>query len=225
MVAVASQFGHRLGFLAVGRTVVAVPATRRHVACARRVGALLRSWHRLPPVVCGRKGRSSPQGNWRGGGLAEAERRAEKSDVRNFLAALVCSVAVLTVADRAVNGRGLAAADGNAVLARGAYLVDDVAKCGTCHTPRDDQDKPDARRPLSGGPVPYRPVRDTAEWADVAPRLAGLPPGNDEEVVHLLMTGISRTGRPPRPPMPQFRLTRGDAEAVLAYLKSLPSTY
>lgn len=157
--------------------------------------------------------------------LLRPERRTGELDVRNFLAALVCSVAAFSVADRVVNGWGLAAADGNAVvLARGAYLVDDVAKCGTCHTPRDDEDKPDARRPLSGGAVPYRPVRPTADWADVAPRLAGLPPGNDDQIIHLLMTGISRTGKPPRPPMPQFRLTRGDAEAVLAYLKSLSST-
>jgi len=47
----------------------------------------------------------------------------------------------------------------------------------------------------------------------------------DDEIVRLLMTGISRTGKPPRPPMPQFRMTRGDAEAVLTYLKSLPSAY
>jgi hypothetical protein len=71
--------------------------------------------------------------------------------------------------------------------------------------------------------VPFRPARQVEDWADVAPRLAGLPPGNDDEIVRLLMTGISRTGRPPRPPMPQFRLTRSDAEAVLAYLKSLSS--
>ena len=145
--------------------------------------------------------------------------------MRNSLAALVCSIAVMSVGDRVVNGRALGAAGGSAVTARGAYLVDDVAMCGTCHTPRDDQDKPDARRRLSGGPVPYSPVRQTGDWAEVAPRLAGLPPGNDDQIVHLLMTGISRTGRPPRPPMPQFRLTRSDAEAVLAYLKSLPSAY
>jgi mono/diheme cytochrome c family protein len=145
--------------------------------------------------------------------------------VRRLLGALVCSVAVASAAGRVLKGRGLDAADGNAVVARGAYLVDDVAMCGTCHTPRDDQDRPDSRRPLAGGPVPFRPARQVEDWADVAPRLAGLPPGTDAEIVHLLMSGISRTGRPPRPPMPQFRLTRSDAEAVLAYLKSLPSSY
>jgi hypothetical protein len=58
----------------------------------------------------------------------------------------------------------------------------------------------------------------------VAPRLSGLPPGTDEEFVNLMMTGISRTGSPPRQPMPQFHMTRADAEAVLAYLKSLGSS-
>jgi hypothetical protein len=55
----------------------------------------------------------------------------------------------------------------------------------------------------------------------VEPRLAGRPPGTDEEFVRLLTTGVSRTGLPLNPPMPQFRMTRSDAEAVLAYLKSV----
>ena len=36
------------------------------------------------------------------------------------------------------------------------------------------------------------------------------------------MTGISRRGLHLRQPMPQFRMTQADAEAVLAYLKTLP---
>ena len=33
--------------------------------------------------------------------------------------------------------------------------------------------------------------------------------------------GLTRDGKRPDPPMPQFRLNRSDAEAVVAYLKSL----
>lgn len=153
-----------------------------------------------------------------------ARKSAEGLDVRTLLGTLICSVAVASAADRIVKGRALDAADGSAAVTRGAYLVDNVAMCGTCHTPRDDQDRPDSRRSLTGGPVPFRPARPVEDWADVAPRLAGLPPGTDDEIVRLLMTGISRTGKPARPPMPQFRLTRSDAEAVLAYLKSLSSS-
>jgi hypothetical protein len=52
-------------------------------------------------------------------------------------------------------------------------------------------------------------------------RRPGLPPGTDAEIITLLTTSIARGGQPLRPPMPRFHMTRVDAEAVLAYLKSL----
>jgi mono/diheme cytochrome c family protein len=109
---------------------------------------------------------------------------------------------------------------GNAV-ARGKYIVEDVAMCGFCHTPRNARGEPDVTRALLGGPVILTPALPSLEWAQIAPRLAGAPPGTDEQFIKLLTTGIARTGRPPRLPMKQFHMTRADAEAVLAYLKSL----
>jgi hypothetical protein len=67
----------------------------------------------------------------------------------------------------------------------------------------------------------YQPGRPVADWADVAPRLAGAPPGTDADFIRLMTTGIARTGRPPRPPMLRLHMSRSDAAAVLAYLKSL----
>src|SRR5262245_6514656 len=83
-------------------------------------------------------------------------------------------------------------------LKRGQYLVEEVAVCWTCHTPRGEDGQPDRSRWLMGGPVPFRPATPNAEWADIAPRLAGLPPGTDEQFITLMTTGIARTGRPPR---------------------------
>ncbi len=40
-------------------------------------------------------------------------------------------------------------------------------------------------------------------------------------MITLLTTSLSRSGKPLRAPMPQFHMTRSDAEAVVAYLKSL----
>jgi len=40
-------------------------------------------------------------------------------------------------------------------------------------------------------------------------------------MITLLTTGIWIDGKPLRDPMPKFHMTRADAEAVLAYLKSL----
>jgi hypothetical protein len=43
-------------------------------------------------------------------------------------------------------------------------------------------------------------------------------------MIKLLTTGIWRDGKPLRAPMPQFRMNRSDAEAVVAYLRSLSSS-
>lgn len=112
------------------------------------------------------------------------------------------------------------AADSGAVE-RGRYIVEDVAMCGRCHTPGNQAGEADRSVWLKGGPLQIRATYPVANWAVIVPRLAGGPPNTDAEFIRLLTTGIARTGAPPRPPMPQFHMTRPDAEAVLAYLKSL----
>src|SRR5215467_3378449 len=131
-----------------------------------------------------------------------------------FGAAITLTFAVLAIIS--VSARVSAQ---TASVARGKYIVNNVAMCPTCHSPASAQTE-DSRQ-LTGGPVPYRPVVPTNDWAETAPRLAGSPPGTNEEIVRLLTTGIARSGRRPRPPMPQFRMTRADAESVVAYLRSL----
>jgi len=119
---------------------------------------------------------------------------------------------------------GCIAADsqaGSSQVARGKYIVEDMVHCERCHTPRDEQGNPDRGRWLMGGPLQIRATYPN-NWAAVTPRIAGQPPGTDAEVIKLLTTGIWKTGAPPVPPMPQFHMTPADAEAVLAYLKSLP---
>jgi len=108
-----------------------------------------------------------------------------------------------------------------ALVARGKYIVEGVAMCERCHTQRDEHGNPDRAHWLMGGPTQTQPTYPSLAWAIREPRIAGAPPGTDAEFVRLLTTGISRTGRAPNPPMPPFRMTREDAEAVLAYLKSL----
>lgn len=104
---------------------------------------------------------------------------------------------------------------------RGRYIVESVAMCEQCHTQRDERGNPDRAHWLMGGSITMRPAYDAPVWAKREPRLAGSPPGTDDEIVRLLTTGISRTGHPPDPPMPPFRMTQEDAQAVVAYLKSL----
>jgi len=104
---------------------------------------------------------------------------------------------------------------------RGKYLVEDVAMCGQCHTPRDDQGALIRSKWLEGASLWLQPSKPTQDWPLKAPRLAGNPPGTDADLIKLLTTGAWLENKPLRPPMPQFRLSREDAEAVVAYLKSL----
>jgi mono/diheme cytochrome c family protein len=112
-------------------------------------------------------------------------------------------------------------ASSSSAVARGKYLVESVAMCGQCHTPRDANGNPDRTRWLQGSPLPYTPAKPDSNWPINAPRIGGTPPANDADMVKLLTTGVWTTGKPLRFPMPQFRLEHGDAEAVVAYLKSL----
>ena len=110
---------------------------------------------------------------------------------------------------------------GGGDVARGKYIVEDVAMCGTCHTPRRTDGQLDRSRWLMGAPVPYLPAQPTSDWPINAPRLAGTPPTSNAQMVTLLTTAVWITGQPLRDPMPKFHMSRADAEAVVAYLRSL----
>lgn len=114
-----------------------------------------------------------------------------------------------------------AQAGGGGDVARGKYIVEDVAMCGTCHTPRLPDGELDRSRWLAGASVPYLPARQVSHWPINAPRLAGTPPATDTGMITLLMTAVWIDGKPLDDPMPKFHMTRADAEAVVAYLKSL----
>jgi mono/diheme cytochrome c family protein len=109
------------------------------------------------------------------------------------------------------------------LIARGKYVVEGVAACSDCHTPRGENGESDRSKWLAGAPVFFQPAKPVPGWPITAPRLAGLPPGTDAEIITLLTTGLWRDGKPLRLPMPRFRMTRSDAEAVSTYLRSLDS--
>jgi mono/diheme cytochrome c family protein len=120
------------------------------------------------------------------------------------------------------NAKAGADSGGSSLVERGKYIVENVAMCEQCHTRRDENGNPERARWLMGGPTQLRASYPSPNWAIIEPKIGGGPPGTEADFIKLLTTGIARTGVPPKPPMPPFRMTRADAEAVLAYLKSLP---
>jgi mono/diheme cytochrome c family protein len=105
---------------------------------------------------------------------------------------------------------------------RGRYLVEEVAKCPECHTPRNDRGELRADAWLRGGPVWIRPVAHIPTWADNAPPLAGFPSFTEEQGETILEKGTGPQGEELRPPMHIYHMNHADAKAIIAYLKSLP---
>jgi mono/diheme cytochrome c family protein len=105
---------------------------------------------------------------------------------------------------------------------RGRYLVEEVAKCAECHTPRNSQGELDQHAWLQGAPIWIMPVRPIPNWADRAPALAGFPGLTEEQGERILEKGTGPEGETLRPPMHIYHMSHADAKAIIAYLRSLP---
>jgi len=117
-------------------------------------------------------------------------------------------------------------APGTAQVERGRYIVEEVAKCQDCHTPRGEDGNLDKSRWLKGAVLDFTPMKPVQGWHKTSPNLT--PDGNllkkwgEPGLVKYLTTGLNPRGNAADPPMPAYKLKPEDAEAVVAYLKSLP---
>ena len=91
---------------------------------------------------------------------------------------------------------------------RGKYLVEEVAKCPECHTPRDKNNQLDPDRWLQGAPIWIQPVIKTTNWADLLPAPAGLSNYKDEQVTRVLEKGERANGGGTVQPPMQMQLLR-----------------
>lgn len=118
---------------------------------------------------------------------------------------------------------GLApAAPDQSQIERGRYLVEEVGKCGECHSPRNANGELDHSRWLQGAPTWIMPVQRDPTWALRAPGIAGFPSFTEEQGETILERGIGPNGFPLRRPMHTYHLKHEDAVAIIAYLKTLP---
>lgn len=132
--------------------------------------------------------------------------------IRAICAAVALSSGVIPAISRAAD---------EAQIARGRYLASDVAMCVQCHSPRSGRGELEPTQLFRGAPIPVASPFAERPWAVQAPVIAGLPGWKSEDAIALLVTGQRPTGQTPRPPMPPYRMTREDATAIVAYLKSL----
>ena len=126
-------------------------------------------------------------------------------------------------------------ADKAGLVARGLYLVNYVAACVDCHTPRLATGALDVTKHLAGSPVPFADVVPDEAGPDgglgkiYAPNLTpdmgtGLGQWSDEQIKKAFLDGVDKDGEPLFPAMPYYALhnmTDGDADAIVAYLRSI----
>lgn len=129
-------------------------------------------------------------------------------------AAVLCLGSMLAGQQKSHTGSGTK-------IARGKYLVESIGMCGDCHTPRNEKGEFVKAQWLQGATLDFKPTVPMPVWADKSVNIAGLPGWEKDAAIRFFMTGIASNGLPPRPPMPQYRYSQADAEAVVAYLQSL----
>ena len=90
---------------------------------------------------------------------------------------------------------------------RGKYLVEEVAKCQDCHTPRGSDGQLDQTKWLKGAVLDFQPLQPMKEWHKTSPDLT---PGSrlwqrwgEKGLTEFLKTGLVRAGTPQiRPCLP-----------------------
>jgi len=144
-----------------------------------------------------------------------------------MLKVTLCMVGALMLSQFALPSEAGFPPDGNsAKIARGEYLTKHVSMCDDCHTLHDAHGAPIKSKHLQGAKIIFSPIEPmpSSVWADTAPPIAGLTFLNDQEAVVFFNTGKMPDGKLARVPMPPYRFSKSDAEALTAYLKSLPAT-
>ena len=112
----------------------------------------------------------------------------------------------------------------DAVLQRGRYLVEALAHCGACHTPRDPLGGPNNAEWLAGGVTPD----GKGKIPNISPHGEGIGDWSIQDIVYSLETGFT-------PEFDSFGSTMADVQinmtklpasdraAIAAYLKAIPA--
>jgi mono/diheme cytochrome c family protein len=120
----------------------------------------------------------------------------------------------------------LTTAGQSANLERGKYLVEQVARCQECHTPKADTGEFDTSRWMKGATLVGVPSAPIAGWHQKSPDITSTSAlwtrWGQDGFSKFLQTAKNPRGGKAGPPMPAYMMQAEDADAIAAYLKSLP---
>jgi len=142
------------------------------------------------------------------------------------IAYFAAAAVALVVAGIVVSKPDLGASAAESQVQRGKYLVT-LAGCTDCHTPGFFLGKPDMNRYLGGSDVGFDiPGLGSFYGRNLTPDPeTGLGNWTSQDIVTALQTGMRPDGRQLAPIMPWrafANLTKEDAQAIVAFLKSVP---
>lgn len=114
----------------------------------------------------------------------------------------------------------------DAKVQRGKYLVEQVARCQECHTPKTETGEFDKTKWLKGAKLETAPIATIKGWHATSPDITSTSAlftrwGLDG-LVKFLETAKNPRGNGADAPMPAYTMLHDDADAIVAYLKSLP---
>jgi mono/diheme cytochrome c family protein len=123
-------------------------------------------------------------------------------------------------------GQDAAAAPTDEKVARGKYLAEEVAHCQDCHTPKTERGDFIKSQWMKGATLDVTPASPVPGWHAKSPDITSTSTlftrWNVDGLVKFLETAKNPRGGKAGPPMPAYTLKHEDAEAIVAYLKSLP---
>ncbi len=140
---------------------------------------------------------------------------------------LVRGLALAATSTTLLAAAGCATAQDQDLVARGDYLVNGVAACGNCHTPRNPEGRFDF---LEGMHLAGAYVIEEPEFRAYAPNITqdretGIGNWTDEQISLAIREGRHPDGRTLGPPMafPFYRgISDNDLAAIVAYLRTVP---
>ncbi len=122
-------------------------------------------------------------------------------------------------------GAGAQAAPSADLLERGRYLAEEVGKCQDCHTPLDENGELDRTRWMKGAVLNLQPITPIPRWhkeaQDLTPSSKLWKTWGEAGLLKFLTEGLTPRNQKAGPPMPTYKMKKEDAEAIIAYLKSL----
>ena len=131
-----------------------------------------------------------------------------------LLVAVGCAIAATTVFGQ------------DSTVERGKYLVEEVRRCQECHTPKAETGEFDKSRWMKGATLVGVPSPPIADWHQKSPDLTSTSAlwtrWGQDGFSKFLQTARNPRGGKAGPPMSASMLKADDADAIAAYLKSLP---